>query len=70
MVLGRDGAERVVNALVRVQPSDLFTTDYGRLVIAKFVALCVLGVARLAPAARRSVAALQADPSPRARVVP
>jgi cytochrome c oxidase assembly factor CtaG/putative copper export protein len=51
----------LVNALVRVQPSDLFSTDYGRLVIAKFVALCLLGV--LGWRQRRvSVAALQADP--------
>ena len=33
-----------VNALVRVVPSDLLTTDYGRLVVAKFLGLCVLGV--------------------------
>ncbi|OBF66793.1 copper resistance protein CopD [Mycobacterium sp. 852002-51971_SCH5477799-a] len=52
----------LVNALVRVQPSDLFSTDYGRLVTAKFVALCLLGV--LGWRQRRvSVAALQADPS-------
>jgi cytochrome c oxidase assembly factor CtaG/putative copper export protein len=53
----------LVNALVRVHPSDLFSTDYGRLVIAKFVALCLLG--GLGWRQRRvSVAALQADPSP------
>lgn len=53
----------VVNALVRVQPSDLFGTDYGRLVTAKFVALCLLG--GLGWRQRRvSVAALQADPGP------
>lgn len=53
----------VVNALVRVQPSDLFGTDYGRLVTAKFVALCLLG--GLGWRQRRvSVAALQADPRP------
>lgn len=53
----------VVNALVRVQPSDLFSTDYGRLVIAKFVALCLLG--GLGWRQRRvSVAGLQADPTP------
>ncbi|BCZ23589.1 cytochrome c oxidase assembly protein [Mycobacterium senriense] len=53
----------VVNALVRVQPSDLFSTDYGRLVIAKFVALCLLG--GLGWRQRRvSVAGLQADPNP------
>lgn len=53
----------LVNALVRVQPSDLLSTDYGRLVTAKFVALCLLGV--LGWRQRRvSVAALQADSSP------
>ncbi|OBJ12305.1 copper resistance protein CopD [Mycobacterium sp. 1482292.6] len=52
----------LVNALVRVQPSDLLSTDYGRLVTAKFIALCFLGV--LGWRQRRvSVAALQADPS-------
>src|ERR1700736_7067263 len=34
----------VVNALVRVPLSDLLSTGYGRLVTAKFLALCVLGV--------------------------
>ncbi|MFD8497500.1 cytochrome c oxidase assembly protein [Amycolatopsis sp. NPDC059657] len=34
----------VVNALVRIAPSDLFTTDYGLLVVAKTVALLLLGV--------------------------
>ncbi|TWH18381.1 putative copper resistance protein D [Prauserella rugosa] len=34
----------VVNALVRVAPGDLLTTDYGLLVLAKIVALAVLGV--------------------------
>lgn len=34
----------VVNALVRVSPSQLFTTDYGLLVVGKVVALAVLGV--------------------------
>jgi cytochrome c oxidase assembly factor CtaG/putative copper export protein len=52
----------LVNALVRVTPSDLFTTDYGRLVVAKFVALCVLGVVGWRQR-RAGVAALQADPS-------
>lgn len=53
----------LVNAVVRVQPSDLLGTDYGRLVTAKFVALCLLGA--LGWRQRRvSVAALQADPSP------
>ncbi len=59
----------LVNAFVRVLPSDLLTTGYGRLVVAKFVALCVLG--GLGWRQRRSgVAALQADPGPaRARRV-
>ncbi|HTY33871.1 cytochrome c oxidase assembly protein [Mycobacterium sp.] len=57
----------LVNALVRVLPSDLLTTGYGRLVVAKFVALCALGA--LGWRQRRStVAALQADASrPHAR---
>ena len=59
----------LVNTFVRVLPSDLLTTGYGRLVVAKFVALCVLG--GLGWRQRRSgVAALQADPGPaRARRV-
>ncbi|BBZ51803.1 bifunctional copper resistance protein CopD/cytochrome c oxidase assembly protein [Mycobacterium heidelbergense] len=49
-----------VNALVRVLPSDLLSTGYGRLVVAKFVALCVLG--GLGWRQRSSaVVALQAD---------
>lgn len=52
----------LVNAFVRVLPADLLTTGYGRLVVAKFVALCVLGV--LGWRQRRSgVAALQANPN-------
>jgi cytochrome c oxidase assembly factor CtaG/putative copper export protein len=58
----------VVNALVRVLPSDLLTTDYGRLVLAKFVALCLLGVAGWRQR-RGGVAALQADPSSRAALI-
>jgi cytochrome c oxidase assembly factor CtaG/putative copper export protein len=34
----------VVNALVRISLGDLFTTDYGLLVVAKVVALLLLGV--------------------------
>ena len=51
----------VVNALVRIPPSDLLTTDYGRLVVAKFVALCLLGVVGWRQR-RSGVVALQADP--------
>jgi cytochrome c oxidase assembly factor CtaG/putative copper export protein len=53
----------LVNALVRVLPSDLLTTGYGRLVVAKFAALCVLGVVGWRQR-RAGVAALQADSSP------
>ncbi len=55
----------VVNALVRVLPSDLLTTNYGRLVVAKFVALCLLGLAGWRQR-RTGVVALQADPRSRA----
>jgi cytochrome c oxidase assembly factor CtaG/putative copper export protein len=58
----------VVNALVRVLPSDLLTTAYGRLVIAKFVALCVLGVIGWRQR-RTGVAALQANPSARGALI-
>ncbi|HWF28798.1 MAG TPA: cytochrome c oxidase assembly protein, partial [Mycobacterium sp.] len=53
----------LVNALVRVTLSDLLTTGYGRLVVAKFVALCVLGFVGWRQR-RAGVAELQADPSP------
>src|SRR6516225_2541862 len=58
----------IVNALVRVLPSDLLTTDYGRLVLAKFVALCLLGVAGWRQR-RSGVAALQADSSSRPALI-
>jgi cytochrome c oxidase assembly factor CtaG/putative copper export protein len=58
------GLSGFVNAVVRVPPSDLLTTGYGRLVVAKFVALCTLGF--LGWRQRRAgVVALQADPSSR-----
>lgn len=53
----------LVNAAVRVTPSELFPTGYGRLVVVKFVALCVLGVVGWRQR-RAGVAALQADPNP------
>jgi putative copper resistance protein D len=53
----------LVNAAVRVPPSDLLTTGYGRLVVAKFAALCTLGL--LGWRQRRStVLALQANSDP------
>ncbi|RRR47865.1 copper resistance protein CopD [Mycolicibacter terrae] len=54
------GLSGVLNALVRLAPSDLLTTEYGRLVLAKFIALCLLGVVGVRQR-RRGVAALQAD---------
>ncbi len=50
----------MVNALVRVLPSELLTTGYGRLVVAKFVALCLLGVLGWRQR-RTAVTRLQAD---------
>jgi cytochrome c oxidase assembly factor CtaG/putative copper export protein len=58
----------VVNALVRILPSDLLTTNYGRLVVAKFVALCLLGIAGWRQR-RTGVVALQADPTSRASLL-
>lgn len=58
----------VVNALVRTLPSDLLSTGYGRLVLAKFVALCLLGVAGWRQR-RTGVAALQADPRSRSALI-
>lgn len=50
----------VVNAAVRVPLGDLVTTEYGRLVLAKFLALCALGVMGWRQR-RIAVARLQAD---------
>ncbi|OBH10439.1 copper resistance protein CopD [Mycobacterium sp. E1715] len=52
----------VVNAVVRVPLGDLVTTEYGRLVIAKFLALCALGVIGWRQR-RIAVARLQAEPA-------
>ncbi|OMC29605.1 copper resistance protein CopD [Mycobacterium sp. GA-1841] len=58
----------VVNALVRMQPADLVHTTYGWLVLAKIVALTLLGV--LGWAQRRvSLTALAADPGSRAPLI-
>jgi putative copper resistance protein D len=54
----------VVNALVRIRPGDLLTTNYGLLVLAKVAALCALGVLGWWQR-RRGVAALKADPEAR-----
>ncbi len=58
----------VINALVRITPVELLTTAYGRLVTAKLVALCLLGV--IGWRQRRSaVGALQADPGARGSLI-
>jgi cytochrome c oxidase assembly factor CtaG/putative copper export protein len=58
----------VVNAVVRIRPSDLLSSDYGRLVVIKFVALCLLGFLGLRQR-RTGVVALQADPTSRTRLI-
>ena len=55
----------VVNALVRIRPGDLFDDGYGLLVVAKAVALCTLGVHRLAAAAQRRRCAASRSECPR-----
>lgn len=52
----------LVNAAVRVPPAQLLTSEYGRLVIVKFVALCALGTLGWLQR-RRAVAALEAAPA-------
>ena len=58
----------VVNALVRVVPSDLLTTTYGWLILGKTAALCVLGAIGWLQR-RRGVAALEADPAARGPLI-
>ncbi len=58
----------VINALVRTRLVDLIDSGYGRLVIAKAVALCLLGV--LGWRQRRvSLVALRADPGARGPLI-
>ncbi|MGB6275785.1 MAG: CopD family protein, partial [Rhodococcus sp. (in: high G+C Gram-positive bacteria)] len=56
------GISGVINALVRVSIADLFTTTYGLLIVAKIVALIVLGGFGWMQR-RRALPALVADPS-------
>ncbi|BCI54222.1 ABC transporter permease [Mycolicibacterium litorale] len=58
----------VINALVRISPADLFRTEYGVLVLAKVVALAVLGVLGYLQR-RKGVAGLTADPDRRGPLV-
>lgn len=62
------GVTGVMNAAVRLPLSDLFSTTYGRLVLAKVTALVVLGGFGWAHR-RRSVAALAANPEARGPLV-
>lgn len=58
----------VINALVRIAPADLFRTEYGALVLAKVLALTLLGVLGYLQR-RRGVAGLAADPGARGPLV-
>lgn len=58
----------VLNAWVRVPVSDLFTTTYGRLVLAKTLALCVLGVLGFLQR-RRALPALAENPRNRSALI-
>lgn len=62
------GASGVLNALLRVTPPELVTSEYGRLVLAKAVALCLLGVLGFQQR-RRGVVALQSDPGNRGALI-
>lgn len=62
------GVSGVLNALVRLAPADVLTTEYGRLVLAKFVALCALGVLGWGQR-RRGIAALQTEPGARGPLI-
>jgi cytochrome c oxidase assembly factor CtaG len=58
----------VVNALVRIHLDELFGTTYGRLVIAKALALCLLGVFGWRQR-RVALPALRADPTARGPLI-
>ncbi|MCD2109970.1 MULTISPECIES: cytochrome c oxidase assembly protein [Rhodococcus] len=58
----------VINAAVRMSFDDLTTTTYGRLLLAKIVALVLLGIFGWAQR-RRALPALEADPTSRSALV-
>ncbi|MFF3573145.1 cytochrome c oxidase assembly protein [Nocardia jiangxiensis] len=58
----------VINAWVRVPLSDVFTTTYGQLVVAKTVALCALGLIGFLQR-RKAIPALAADPGDRGALI-
>lgn len=62
------GVSGVINAAVRMSLDDLTTTTYGRLLLAKVAALIVLGVFGFLQR-RRSLTALEADPTSRSALV-
>ncbi len=62
------GLSGIVNALVRVRPTDLLDGGYGWLIVGKTVALSVLGVIGFLQR-RRGVAALQDDPGARGPLI-
>ncbi|MEV6065215.1 cytochrome c oxidase assembly protein [Nocardia sp. NPDC052001] len=58
----------VINAWIRVPWADLFTTTYGRLVLAKTTALIVLGIIGYLQR-QRAIPALEKDPSDRGALI-
>ncbi|MGV0835087.1 cytochrome c oxidase assembly protein [Mycolicibacterium thermoresistibile] len=58
----------VINALVRMNLSDVLSTAYGRLILAKVIAFALLGVLGWQQR-RRGVAAVQADPDSRGPLI-
>ncbi|MGW0247713.1 cytochrome c oxidase assembly protein [Nocardia goodfellowii] len=61
-------ASGVINSVIRVSWSDLFSTTYGQLIVAKAVALIVLGVFGYLQR-RAALPALAADPRDRAALI-
>ncbi|MGC0363278.1 putative copper export protein [Rhodococcus sp. 27YEA15] len=62
------GVSGIVNAIVRLPLDDLFTTTYGRLIVAKTVALVILGFFGFAQR-RRALPALAKNPQSRGALI-